>query len=198
MADFYCYILSDPDNNNQPFYVGKGKGMRAWEHGKGRTLLAKKISDMKSKPIVSLYGSLDEELAFLLERELIDKYGRADQGTGPLLNRTSGGQGCSGKRSPEVAKKLGDIKRGQKFSAEGRKNMSAAAKIRSLSFSPARGPKISASLMGHECSIETRAKIGAKAKERLSDPTKNSMYGRKHSEETREKIRQKALARRKT
>jgi hypothetical protein len=45
------------------------------------------------KPVIGIYAGFDEELALLVEEELIAKFGRKDLGRGPLLNLTDGGEG---------------------------------------------------------------------------------------------------------
>ena len=50
------------------------------------------------------------------------------------------------------------------------------------------GERLSKSLTGKKFSDEHCRKISENAKKRMSDPTKNPMYGKKHSEETRQKI----------
>ena len=49
------------------------------------------------------------------------------------------------------------------------------------------------SLSGHNLSQEARNKISKKAKQRYSDPTKNPMYGKTHTEEARKKMREKKI-----
>ena len=49
------------------------------------------------------------------------------------------------------------------------------------------------SFKGKHHTAESKKKLSEKAKERLSDPTKNGMYGKTHSEETREKISKSKL-----
>jgi hypothetical protein len=47
-------------------------------------------------PIIGIYAGLDEELAHLVEMELIAKFGRKDTRKGSLLNLTDGGEGVKG------------------------------------------------------------------------------------------------------
>lgn len=54
------------------------------------------------------------------------------------------------------------------------------------------------SSIGRVLSVETKKKIGDKAKIRFSNPKNNPMYGKKHTEKTKEKIRQFNLGRKHT
>lgn len=110
--DFYVYVYIDP-NTNVPFYVGKGKNGRYWDHinyarrnpepeqgkhfiNKIRKMLASGIAPVVEKR----YEAMDELTAYTTERQLITEIGRKDLGTGPILNLTEGGTG--GSISPQI------------------------------------------------------------------------------------------------
>ena len=73
-----------------PYYIGKGKGRRAYS--KNRSI---HFPSDKSR-IVFYQTGLKEEDAFLLEKLYIKLFGRKDLGTGVLYNMTDGGDGASG------------------------------------------------------------------------------------------------------
>lgn len=84
-ADFYVYALIDP-RNDDVFYIGKGRGRRAWSHvgevRSGRISNVAKyerirgILDAGDAPIVQVLPVwLTECEAFYLERHTIDSYG---------------------------------------------------------------------------------------------------------------------------
>lgn len=100
----YVYILSSPITN-QPFYIGKGTGNRMMVHEKNYTTLReiannpiktntiKKIKDAGLPIIYEQIECGDSETAFLLERTLIEQYGRRCNGSGILTNIALGGEG---------------------------------------------------------------------------------------------------------
>jgi hypothetical protein len=88
MAQFYAYLWLRKDGT--PYYVGKGRGNRAFT---SRDHTCHKPVD-NSRILILLRDS--EEEAFETEKELIANWGRKDLGTGCLRNLTDGGDGVSG------------------------------------------------------------------------------------------------------
>lgn len=92
---YFTYMYADILSGN-PFYIGKGCGKRHLDHlssKKTELVLIQHIMDIGKKNIsvTKIVDAVDEEFALFVEEELIAKYGRMDLGTGPLLNKTSGG-----------------------------------------------------------------------------------------------------------
>lgn len=84
---FYVYAFMREDGT--PYYIGKGKGNRAFD--KRRQWAPKDQSRIK----ILSYG-LTEYMSLLLEQQYIAVYGRKDNNTGILRNLTDGGEGLSG------------------------------------------------------------------------------------------------------
>jgi hypothetical protein len=102
----YAYLRS---SNSTPYYIGKGKGNRAWNKMHSVTV------PKDANRIVFLETNLTEIGALALERRYIRWYGRKDNNTGILLNRTDGGDGTSGRKlSQNVRDKLREMKLGKK------------------------------------------------------------------------------------
>lgn len=68
------------------------------------------------------------------------------------------------------------------------KSKMQSAKTKGVAKPEGFGEKVSKSLIGKKFSEEHCKKISENAKNRMSDPTNNPMYGKKHSDETRQKI----------
>lgn len=139
--------------NGSPYYIGKGSNGRAYKsHG------YIPVPEDKSK-IIFLKECLSEEEAFKHEAYMIYVIGRKDLGTGPLLNRTSGGQGPAGRYvTEETRKKIGKANKGKP--------------------SPNKG-----NIGVYRASEETKQKMSEAQK-----GIKNHFYGKTHSDETLRKI----------
>ena len=98
MTIYYVYAyLRSKDSTiakaGTPYYIGKGKGDRAWRHCKNDAI----HPPADRSCIVILESNLTELGAFALERRMIRWYGKIDNG-GILRNKTDGGQGSSGSK----------------------------------------------------------------------------------------------------
>ena len=92
VMNFYVYLYLREDDT--PYYVGKGMG--------GRSECKKHNCEVPPEDRIEyVVENTTEEWAFFMEKELIDKYGRINDGTGILENLTDGGEGVSGSKWPE-------------------------------------------------------------------------------------------------
>jgi hypothetical protein len=166
--EYYVYILARP--NGTPFYVGKGKGPRIWDHEQEarrgcrchRCNVIRKI--WRGGGEVQRYTILttnNEKDAYQYERDTIALHGRAN-----LVNRNDGGEG-GGSPSEETRRKLS-------VAAKGRPSWNK----------------------GKSVSDEMRQRISAALKGRPLDPQRRDAFvkvniGRKWQPESVEKSRQK-------
>lgn len=114
---FYVYVYIDPRKepitingytfNGEPFYIGKGKGQRAWAHLKESGSRAintlkhgkiQRIRDSDAEPLIEFIAqNLSEDQALMLEQDWIaaigTKWNIPSIIRGPLTNMTSGGEG---------------------------------------------------------------------------------------------------------
>jgi len=212
---YYTYAFLREDRT--PYYIGKGKGNRAY----GRRYKGIKPPKDKSRIIV-LKQNLTEEEAFKHEIYMIAVFGRIDLGTGILLNKTNGGEGSSGlvhneeskRKMSEAAKgknhldktkrKISEAKKGRSrppFSEEHKRKMSEAHKNMSEE------TKRKMSEAHKNMSEETKRKISEVRKGKpLSEETKrkmsearkgenNYMFGKTHNEETKKKLSELKIGR---
>ena len=190
--EFYVYEHIRLDNMTC-FYIGKGKGERAYELE--RNDHHDNISNMCGHAVLIIKDNLTEEEAFELERDTIEDYvfnlgygidikgyDDYDHKLPHLTNCTWGGEGVSGLHHTEETKqKMSESLKGKQISEE--------TKL-----------KISESLKGKQISEETKLKMSEAKKGnvpwnkgiQLSEETKRKMSesfkGRKLSEETKIKM----------
>jgi hypothetical protein len=199
----YAYLRAKDSENGpigSPYYIGKGKGLRAYNRDRS----GRKPPKDKSQ-IMILADGLTEQDAFEKEKALIAFYGRIVNGTGCLRNITEGGEGVSGARwkrkpfskehrerlrishlgpgrpqSEESKAKIRVALAGVKHTAERIRNNSLSKKGQHSSPATEFKP-------GNVISEKTRAAVSAATKGR---PSRNTMahIGRKHTQETRAKM----------
>ena len=182
MNNYYTYAYLREDRT--PYYIGKGKDNRAY-------VKRHIVNPPPKNRIIYLKQNLTEEEAFKHEIYMIAIFGRKDLGKGILYNRTNGGEGNSGLIHSEESKdKMRAAKKGSNHSDETKAKMSE------------RNRK-----MGRWCGSDNPAlkRKGKKLEKPFSDEHRKKLSevqkgnqkhkGHKHSEETREKMRQKALER---
>lgn len=165
--EYYVYVWRDAAQ--VPFYVGKGKGKRAYRVG-NRSKEFKEIHAQGGCSVEIIDWFMHESQAHAHEVELIAAYGRRCFG-GLLVNKTDGGEGASGAnfvRSAETRAKLSAAHVGKVISPETRAKMSEIRKGRSgkpHSEETIAKLRIVASNRGPE----TRAKISAAASNRSAE-----------------------------
>ena len=181
MQIYYVYKLIDP-RDNIPFYVGKGKGQRAYFHLNENSKTNnprkdKKIQEIYAaglEPIVKIIiENLSEDTAYEIEESIILKLGRIDiEKNGILTNIRVHSQPPSQKGKKRI------------FSEEHKKNLSSALK----------GKKKSTPGWNNGLTKETDSRVKLLADNRKKAGN-NHQIGMKYSQDRIEKIRSKLKGR---
>jgi len=98
MYIYYVYAYINK-KTGLPYYIGKGKGNRAYVKHPGIS-----VPSDKSK-IIILEKNLSNIGALALERRYIRWYGRKDNDTGILLNKTDGGECPPSRKNAIISEK---------------------------------------------------------------------------------------------
>lgn len=176
---YYVYQLVDP-RNNQPFYIGKGKGNRAkthlWEISDENQYKANKIAAIREdglEPKIEYIAEniMDESLAYTIESTMIKKYGRKGYDENGILTNI-----CIDNRPPNHKGKSYKEIYGDRWKEEVEKRRQIQLDRGGF------GPK--------KHTLETRQKI-----QKAVQGENNPMFGRKQSSKTKELIAKKARLR---
>jgi group I intron endonuclease len=192
------YTFDDITFEYEPIYIGKGKGIRPKRHltlyKSYNNRFYSKLSSMINSGVEPIYitikDKLSEEDAFKYEKYFISLIGRIENG-GTLTNLSDGGEGQSGfKFSDETKKNMSINRTGEGNSMFGKSHTDDTKLKISLSkkgkISVNKGKKLE-DIVGIDKASEIRDKLSKVASERVG--RKNHMFGKKHKEESIEKMR---------
>lgn len=181
-VSYYVYIYLREDGS--PYYVGKGRDER-WKskhHG---------VEVPPADRVIFPVTQTTEEWAHFMEMELIDLYGRLNDGTGILENWTDGGEGLNGyKHSKVTRRKISEVQKGKILSEEHKRKLSEAGKgVPKPPRTEEHKRKIGESKKGNQyCKGQTRSE---ESRRKMSESRK----GKTHSEETKRKISEASKSR---
>lgn len=114
MNEYYVYVHLNP-KTKEIFYVGIGKGNRAWNQWAGRNKFWENYVNKHGFEVELISENLTRKQAEKIEISLIAELGRRqiDEG-GTLVNRSSGGEGSTGyTHTEEFKQKLSEDRKGK-------------------------------------------------------------------------------------
>lgn len=138
------YIYSYLRKDNSPYYIGKGKEQRAYTKGRNEVRPPKDKSRVRI-----LKNNLTEQEAFEVEKLYILMFGRKDNGTGILRNKTDGGDGASGRiDSEETRRRKSQSLTGRKIRKETGEKISRVLRAKNMKHSEEHKKYLSEKLKG--------------------------------------------------
>jgi hypothetical protein len=204
---FYVYALR-VDGERDPFYIGKGKGTRAYTHFYERNVNRKSHKNHVIKQawnndkevlIEFLHKNLTEARALKLEADYIFHYGQRSDGNGCLTNLADGGTGSTGYRHSEDAKaRIQKAAKGRSHTAEAKAKIAEAARQQKrkpiteetrAKLRAARAKRVMPPMSDEQKEKLRVAHLGRKASEETCQKISEALKGRSVSDETREKLR---------
>jgi hypothetical protein len=162
MNNYYTYAYLREDGT--PYYIGKGKGKRAYKKGKNE------IKPPKDRNrIIFLKTDLTSQRALTHEIYMISIFGRIDLGTGILHNKTDGGEGVVN-MSEITKKKISISRKGMVFGESHRENIGNA--FRGKKLNEERKKQISLQSKKNWENPEYRKKVSLSCKRNCKPPIK--------------------------
>jgi len=178
----YIYIYLDPSKKGkycyndicflyEPFYVGKGKNGRYRDlYNNRNSHFRKKIDEIikfsnLGPIIIKLFENLNDDHAYIIEKQLVQEIGRIRVGSGPLFNLTDGGKGL-----------CGEDHRGKNWSLKGKLRFGVDAPFFGKSHSEKTKNKMIISHSGKKISEETKNKLSESIRKNVEKNTKSGRH----------------------
>ena len=179
----YIYLHLKDNDFYEVFYVGLGSSFKRYKSSSGRSQIWKNYTNKHGLQYKIVSSNLTLEEATELEKFFIKEFGRMDQGLGPLINLTAGGEGRLGTKGYKLSE---ETKHKMSVSKKGRPNLKLVGRKQDPEFVKCRlATRKSNGLLGREQSPEH---IKKSADSRRGIPNKY-WIGRKHTPETLEKMK---------